>query len=210
MPASISELRRLLGEKFPAAELRPGGLLPTGLAAVDAAEGGLRRAALTEWYGSSGSGALFLEAMLRMCVREKCFAALVDAGRSFEPVGSPPSTLKRLLVVFCGEAMQAIKSTDLLLRDGNLSLVILDLQMVAPVALRKIPTSTWHRFQRLLEQTTMALVILTPQPIVEGAQVRIAAEGNWTLASQRRWRGESIQEMAVRVFPKRTVLRAVA
>lgn len=207
---AISELRRLMGEKFPSTELRPGGFLPTGLAPVDVVEGGLRRAAVTEFYGSTGSGTLFLETMLRMCVREKCFAALVDAGRSFEPAGNPSPVLKRLLVVFCEEALKAIKATDLLLRDGNLSLVILDLQMVAPVVLRKIQASTWHRFQRLLEQTTTALVILTPQPMVEGAHVRISADANWTLAAQRRWRSELIQEMPIRVFPRRTMLRIVA
>lgn len=206
----LAELRRLLGEKFPAADSKPGGVLPTGLAAVDDVEGGLRRAAVTELHGSTGSGVLFLQATLQACVREKCFAALVDAGRSFEPANSSSAALSRLLVVFCEDAMRAVKATDLLLRDGNLSLVLLDLQMVAPVELRKIPVGTWHRFQRLVEQTTTALVILTPQPMVEGAQVRIAADGNWSLAVQRRWRSELTREMPMRVFPRRTVLRVAA
>jgi len=43
-----------------------------------------------------------------------------------------------------------VKATDLLLHDGNLPLVLLDLQFLPSRALRKIPPSTWHRFGRLV------------------------------------------------------------
>ncbi|MEO6789182.1 MAG: hypothetical protein ABI318_23915 [Chthoniobacteraceae bacterium] len=197
-------MRRLLAEKFPAAEQKPGGLFRSGLASVDALEGGLRRAAVTELSGASGDGALFLHAMLRALCRENCFAALVDAGRSFDPDGFASSALARLLVVFCTDSPQAVKATDLLLRDGNLSLVLLDLQAVPSAQLRRIPASTWHRFQRLAEQTSSALVVLTPQPIVESARVRIATGGKWTLAAQRRWRGELAAAMPARVIPRQS------
>src|SRR5262245_33512870 len=139
--ARLADLRRMLADKFPTAEQRPGSILPTGLADVDAVEGGLRRAALTEFSGTSGAGALFLQAMLGTMCRERCFAALVDAARTFEPDGCPAAALARLLVVFCVDAMQAVKATDLLLRDGNLSLVLLDFQNVAPAQLRRIPAN---------------------------------------------------------------------
>ena len=60
----LDALRGLLAEKFPACELKHGGVLSTGLRVFDEAEGGLRRGALTELAGSPGAGALFLEAML--------------------------------------------------------------------------------------------------------------------------------------------------
>jgi len=198
----LAGLRRLLAEKYPAAERKPGGMFPTGLAPLDAVEGGLRRASLTELSGSSGAGALFLQAMLRAVSREKCLAALVDASRSFEPEGCSPSALSRLLVALCADAEQAVKATDLLLRDGNLSLVLLDLQSAPLQQIRRIHASTWHRLQRLVEQTSSALVVLTPQPMVEGARVRIAMNAAWTLTAQRRWRHELISEMTVRVFPR--------
>jgi hypothetical protein len=203
--AQLTGLRRLLAEKFPVAEQKPGGLLRTGLAALDAAEGGLRRSTVTELSGASGEGALFLHEMMRSLSREQCFAALVDAGRTFEPGGCYSPALARLLVVFCVDAAQAIKATDLLLRDGNLSLVLLDLQAVPLAQLRRIPASTWHRFQRLAEQTTSALVILTPQPVVESARVRIATGGQWTLNAQRHWRSELISALPLRVFPRHSV-----
>jgi hypothetical protein len=202
----LADLRRALADKFPEAAHKPGGLLPTGLASVDAVEGGLRRAALTEFSGTTGTGALFLQVLLRAVCREHCFAALVDAARTFEPASCSASSLARLLVVFCADAMQAVKAADLLLRDGNLSLVVLDFQSVPAVQLRRIPANTWHRFQRLAEQTTAAVVVLTTELIVEAAQVRIAGEGNWALAAQRRRRRDLVAETAWRVFPRRTVV----
>ena len=202
----------MLAEKFPATEHKPGGILRTGLASLDAAEGGLRRAALTEFSGTSGAGALFLQAMLGAICRERCFAALVDAARTFEPDACPRSALARLLVVLCADAVQAVKSADLLLRDGNLSLVLLDLQAAPSAQLRRIPANTWHRFQRLAEQTTAAVIVLTPQPMVEAAHVRITGDSHsanapqWTLAAQRRWRHELIASASWRVFPRRTAV----
>lgn len=208
----LADLRRVLADKFPAAEQKPGGILRTGLGDLDAAEGGLRRAALTEFSGTSGAGALFVQAMLQVICREHCFAALVDAARTFEPDACPRSSLARLLVVLCADAMQAVKAADLLLRDGNLSLVLLDLQAAPPAQLRRIPANTWHRFQRLAEQTTAAVVVLTPQPMVEAAHVRITGASSsmlaaqWPLAAQRRWRHELIAGASWRVFPRRTAI----
>jgi hypothetical protein len=199
----IAELRLALAEKFPAAEQKPGGFLPTGLAALDAVEGGLRRAALTEFSGTSGAGALFIQSLLHAVGRGQSFAALVDAARTFEPDACPPWALSRLLVVLCADATQAVKAADLLLRDGNIALVMLDFQCIAPSELRRIPANTWHRFQKLAEQTSAAFVVLTREPFIESAQVRIAGTGGWTLSAQRRWRHELMREASWRVFPRR-------
>lgn len=208
--AVLGGLRQLLAEKYPQAEQRPGGVFRTGWPALDAREGGLRRAAVTEFSGGSGEGALFLHEMLRAVCREQCFAALVDAARTFDPSTCAAPALARLLVVFCADAGQAVKSADLLLRDGNLSLVLLDLQAAPLKQLGRIPASTWHRLQRLVEQTTSALVVLTPQPMVESARVRLAMRGRWTLSAQRRWRNELVAEMGVQVIPRqREGLRVV-
>jgi hypothetical protein len=200
----VAQLRCLLAEKFPAMPPRAGGILRTGLAGVDAAEGGLRCGALTELSAATGAGALFIHSMFRMVSQERCFAALVDAARSFEP--DCPAALVRLLVVFCADAMQAVKATDLLLRDGNISLIMLDLQAVPLRQLQRIPANTWHRLQRLAEQTTAAVVVLTPQPMVEAAQVRITAGEGWTLAAQRRWQRDLIAAARWRVFVRRNAV----
>lgn len=206
--SKLDDLRRLLAEKFPGVAPQPGGVLPTGLAQVDGLEGGLRRAALTELCSPSGAGALFIDAMLRAVCRARCFAALVDVARSFEPPpAASPAVLAHLLVVFCQGSRQGVQATDLLLRDGNLSLVLLDLQRAPARDLQRIPASAWHRLQRLAEQTAAAIVVLTPRPMVEAAQVRIVSAHRWTLADQRRWQRDLLATAPWQVFPRRTLGR---
>ncbi|HEX8371558.1 MAG TPA: hypothetical protein VF585_02165 [Chthoniobacterales bacterium] len=204
----LTALRSLLAEKFPAVEARETSVLPTGLAQVDAGEGGLRRGSLTEMTGPLSAGPLFLEVLLRMLSREKCFAALIDGRHSFSPEDYASSALQRLLWVLCGDAKQAIKAADLLLRDGNLSLIILDLQWVAPRELQRIPASTWHRFQRVVEQTDVIFAVITAQPMVEGAPVRIAVRSRWDLGAMRVRRSQLLTQLELQVFTRATTLAA--
>lgn len=111
--ATIPKLRHLLADKFPAIELKPSGVLATGLPALDEAEGGLRRGSLTELAGTMSAGGLFIEAMLSVLQREKCFAALMDGGSSFDPCACAVSGLRRLLVVTCRDEKHAIKTAGL-------------------------------------------------------------------------------------------------
>lgn len=201
--ANLIALRGLLAEKFPICELKPAGVLATGFAPFDKAEGGLRRGALTELVGPLSGGALFVEAMLAVLMRERCFGALVDAARSFDPQGAESPALARLLWVRCADAMQAVKAADLLLRDGNLPLILLDLQPVPLREVRRIPASTWHRFQRLVEPTGTAFVVLTSQPVVEGAKVRVALRQRWTLAAMRERRCALLARLSAQVFARR-------
>jgi hypothetical protein len=107
-----------------------------------------------------------------------------------------------MLWVLCASAQQAIKATDLLLRDGNLPLILLDLQPLSRKELRRIPATTWHRFQRLIEQTTTALVVLSPQPIVEGAKIRLTVRHRWNIQALRQRRRLLLEAMDVQVFTR--------
>jgi hypothetical protein len=199
----LAHLRGLLAEKFPAVELKPANFLPTGLPALDEAEGGLRKGAVTELVSSPASGALFTTAMLSLAVRWRCHAALVDASRSFSVEGCESEVLRRLLWVMCGNARQAVRAADLLLRDANLPLVLLDLQSVPAGELRGIPTTTWHRFQRLAEQSSVAFVVLSVRPMVEAAQVRIVIKNRWSLAAMRQRRAELLALLELQSFSRR-------
>ena len=108
----LTALRGLLAEKYRVRELKPAGVLATGFAPFDEAEGGLRRGAVTELIGPLSGGALFVEAMLTVLARERCFAALVDTGCSFDAQGAESSALSRLLWARCGDAIQAVKIAD--------------------------------------------------------------------------------------------------
>lgn len=203
VPGRLVELRELLAAKFPAAERKPGGLWRTGLPSLDDPEGGLRRGALTELSSSPANGALFIDVMLRSVCRDQAFGALVDAGGTFDPDGCDAATLARLLWVRCTDAAAAMKAADLLLRDGNLPVLLLDLQRMTRAQLAKSPASTWHRFQRLAEETSVACLILTRQPLVESAQVRIALHNHWTMDAQRKRRSELAAGLKAQVVPRR-------
>ena len=79
------------------------------------------------------------------------------------------------------QAFEAIKAADLLLRDGNFPLVIVDLVLNPASELCKIPQTSWYRLQRLVEATSSACLVLNRQSMVSSAQVKIVLENFWTL-----------------------------
>ena len=68
----------------------------------------------------------------------------------------------------------------------------------------QIPANTWHRFQLLVEQTSLVFIVLTRQRAVESAQVRITLNNRWTLQAQRRSRRELAAELQARVILRRS------
>jgi hypothetical protein len=88
-----------------------------------------------------------------------------------------------LLWVRCSDAAQALKATDLLLRDGNMSLVVLDLHQNPATQLRKIPGTTWYRLQRIIEPTPTTLLAITSHAMVSSAEVRLSLAPQFTLKS---------------------------
>ncbi len=74
-------------------------------------------------------------------------------------------------------------------------MVLLDLRMVAARELRSVPASTWHRFQRLLEQQGSALGICTARPCIAAARLRVQARSQWTLRDLLRPREELMAEL---------------
>jgi hypothetical protein len=195
-------LRARLAEEAPAPP-RPREVVPTGVAAFDeGAGGGLPRGAVVEISGSGGGCSLFLSALLETAVREKWHVALVDGADQFEPADWDAGLLRRVLWVRCREARKALRATDLLLRDGNLPLVVLDFHGVPDRQLRHVPTNAWHRFQRVVEESGVALAVLTRRPMVEGARVRVETEGMLGLGAMRVKRRELAAGLSLRVRRK--------
>jgi hypothetical protein len=107
--------------------------------------------------------------------------ALIDGRDSFDPEPLGNACLRHLLWVRCNKAFEAIKAADLLLRDGNFTLLIVDLVLNPPEELRKIPQTSWYRLQRLVEPTSAVCLVLTRQSMVGSAQLKIVLENLWTL-----------------------------
>lgn len=213
MPAkNIIELRQLLADRFPGLRTRAEELSgtnrtfwPSGLPAVDGAlHGGLPKGALAEIVAEQrGSGsALLMAALLHRALSESKFAAVVDGQDSLD-VTQLDGDLSHLLWVRCHSTDEALKAADLLLRDGNLSLVFLDLVSNPAVQLRKIPATTWYRFQRLIEQTSGICIVLTPRTMVAPAQVRITLRSRFSMSALEREPEELLRELKLEVAETR-------
>src|SRR2546428_3593207 len=212
MSGKIIDLRNLLANRFPHAPMPAGTRLVTGLSFLDEAiGGGLPKGAITELISpevSAGSASL-IHALLQgdsadetpACSADKRSVfrpvALIDGCDSFHPQPLGNACLGHLLWVRCTKALEAIKAADLLLRDGNFPLVIVDLVLNAPEELRKIPQTNWYRLQRLVESASTACLIMTRQGRVSSAQLKIVLENVWSLESFEQ--EDAISRLRIRV-----------
>ena len=200
MSGKIIDLRNLLANRFPHAPMPAGTRLVTGLSFLDEAiGGGLPKGAITELISpevSAGSASL-IHALLETAQRDCYFLALIDGRDSFDPQPLGNACLGHLLWMRCTKALEAIKAADLLLRDGNFPLVIVDLVLNPREELRKIPQTNWYRLQRLVESTSTACLVLTRQGRVSSAQLKIVLENVWNLGSFEQ--EDAISRLRIRV-----------
>ena len=105
------------------------------------------------------------------------------------------AALSRLLWVRCRTAEEAMKAADLILRDANLPLLLMDLKMAPPAQLRRIPATTWYRFQRLVEETEAIGVVFTPSPMISPARVRITLPEQFSLRALESDAGQLLAEL---------------
>ena len=183
--SKVVDLRKLLAERFPQPSTSPALRLATGLPLIDEAiRGGFPKSAITELSSPqvSAGSALLLYTLLEKAERDRSFVALVDGRDSFDPQPLGNRRLRHLLWVRCTQALEAVKAADLLLRDGNFPLVVLDLVLNPSRELRKIPSSSWYRLQRLVETAPTAFLVLTRTSIISSAQLKLSLENAWTLA----------------------------
>jgi hypothetical protein len=182
----ILQLRELLAQKFPAPTLRHGAHLATGIASLDGAlGGGLWKGGIVEVVAerpSSGAASL-VRGVLAQAAANGLWTALVDGADSFDPHALGASSLARLLWVRCRTAEEALQCTDLLLRDGNLPLVCLDLKANPPAELRRLSGPSWYRLQRMLEPTAIAFLAVTPFALLPCADVRLRLHARFSLAA---------------------------
>lgn len=182
----LLQLREMLAERFPGLKMRADELSkktraawPTGLAQFDALlHGGLAKGAITEFVGEkTNCGTAFvIQALLRQAHETNQFIALIDGRDSFDATALEQEVLSRLLWIRCHNASEAMKCTDILLRDRNLPLVILDLKLNPAKELRKIPNTIWYRLQRVIEQSSTAFLVVTPRAMVSSAETRLVLD----------------------------------
>ena len=182
--AKIIDLRNLLAERFPHPSLATAKRLITRLPVLDESTGGgLPHGAIIELLspGTSAGSASLIHALVHCAYRDKYFLALIDGRNSFDPCALDNMWLQHLLWVRCSKASESVKAADLLLRDGNFPLVIVDLVLNAPDELRKIPQTNWYRLQRLVEVLPTACLVLTRYEMVSSAQLKLVLENFWDI-----------------------------
>lgn len=62
---------------------------------------------------------------------------------------------------------QVLKTTDLILQSGGFGLVVLDLAGIPEKFVRRIPLASWFRFQRAVEHTKTALLVISEFPCAQ-------------------------------------------
>lgn len=182
--AKIIELRQWLAKRLPRARLGAApartapDTVPTGLGPVDdALGGGLPKGAFTELVapGEGSGSAQFVHALLRHTAAAGRFLTLVDGADSLDVDALEPEALAHLLWIRCRSTTEALQTTDLLLRDRNIGLVVLDLKLNPAHELRRVQGTVWYRLGRLMEQQGGTVLVVTPHPLVSGAAARIVS-----------------------------------
>jgi len=159
----------------------------TGIAPLDALTGGLPRGAITEIFGPPSSGRTSaMVSILAEATAQDEVCALVDGNDAFDPQSGMAAglDLKRLLWIRCHKLDQVLKSTDLLLQGGGFGRVVMDLTDLPLSQLRGVSLSSWFRFQRAIEKTPAALVVISPESMVKSAAALVLRlemkQANWS------------------------------
>ena len=85
-------------------------------------------------------------------------------------VSGPGTLLERVID-------RAIKALNLVVSSGVCTLVVIDLIDLPPVALRRLPASTWFRIERAIEHSDTAVLILAAQPVARSSGGRSISLG---------------------------------
>jgi hypothetical protein len=142
-------------------------LLPSGIAEIDAATGGIPRGCLTEIVGPASSGRTSLAiSILAAATAHDEICAVVDSEDAFDPLSAAAAGVDLARIVWIRSnhnAEQALKAADLLLQGGGFGLVLMDLGDTPPITARRISLTSWFRLRRAVEHTPTALLVIGRQ-----------------------------------------------
>ncbi|MGH9968744.1 MAG: hypothetical protein ACREBG_13070 [Pyrinomonadaceae bacterium] len=207
-----SEIASRFAAAFKLAEKPPGAVMSTGIPEVDSLSGGIPRGGITEIFGSASSGRTsFILSALAQATKHEEVCALVDTNNVFDPESAAEARIDfdRLLWIRCTNNLEhAFKAADLVLQGGGFGPVILDLGSVPGKDARRIISSWWYRFRRVLENTPTALIVLTQEACVRScAALTLELQNKEIVWSQPgKW---SVVEDNVRQTDSRRVLSPV-
>lgn len=172
----VVALRRLLDERYPAAHPRESRLIPTGVAGVDQLlHGGLVTGTLTEFVSAvpTGGSQLSIGSLMLSTRLAGQRIALVDAAASFDLNGLDDDAVAHLTWVRCATLGECWRATDLVARDPNYAVIVIDVRGFPERELLRTKDSIWVRLQRAAEHAETAIVIQSATPLVPNAAMRL-------------------------------------
>jgi hypothetical protein len=172
----VVSLRRLIEGRFPAAPARERRVVPTGVPGLDAClGGGLPAGALTELVADVPSAGCqsALGSLLHATRGARQRVALVDAAGCFDPNGLDDDTLAHLVWIRCGSLADTWRSADLVARDPNYAVVLIDVRGLSLRELQRTRDAVWVRLQRAAEQAGTACIIQSDALVVPNAACRV-------------------------------------
>ena len=154
--------------------LRP---FPTGVAAIDdLLQGGFPRGRVSEIHGAASSGRTGLAlALVARVTSGGALAAWIDPGDRLDPSSTATAgvDLARFLWLR-GERVGARLLADAtaaaatVVGSGLFEVVVVDLAAASGHDLRRLPSTTWIRLQRMVEETPSALLLLADAHVAQG------------------------------------------
>lgn len=177
----ISELRESMRKKFPAAHRHAVLLESIQPAPEEKTTLHFDPGTINEIVGTAPFQGISLLISQLLAEDHDLPLALVDGSDSFDPASHGNELCRKLFWIRCSAPHQVIQATDLLLRDGNLPLILLDLHLVPARELGRIPDALWQRFRSEARESGSTLVVLSPKVIVTSAHTRHFIEGAFTL-----------------------------
>ena len=194
------KLDRTLTTALPLERRDESAVVATDVAALDAClRGGLPRGQLSEIAGPAASGRTTLALQtIAASTRRGEIAALVDTFDRLDVASAAGAgiDLDRLLWIrgSWGPASagptgpdaiinRALKALNLVLQSRGFACVVIDLADAPPVALKRLPFTTWLRVQRIIEGSDTACLLVAPQPLARsagGLTLLLAGRPCWT------------------------------
>lgn len=200
-PHTVSALRSLISVRFPERRRRPHGSVSASVGPLDGAlGGGLPAGRLTELVSAapSSGGQTVVASLLASTQAARQRIALVDGADAFVPGAVHGDLLRHLVWVRCQGPEQAFAAADILVRDGNYAVVILDLRGCAERVLRRTPSCVWYRMQRAAEGGSVAVLVQTVFPLVPAVPCRLVLEAPLCLDDADMEREQVAARLAVR------------
>jgi hypothetical protein len=138
----------------------------SGIDAIDRLSGGFPRGRITEIIGpnSSGRTSVLLSALGQVTDKEEV-CGLIDSSGIFDPASAAHMGVDLECLLWIRPLQpnidQSLKATDLLLQSGGFGMIAVDFGEVSHSQIQRIPSSSWFRLQRAVENTPTMLLFLS-------------------------------------------------